>query len=410
MSFFDDLLLNIIFILFPILLYYMFNVNLNKRLKSIITEIVPIVMIYLILRYTYSFSVNTYFLFLNIPFLFSLSNNKKISPIIIVIILVYLNITIYNFNWFWLSLEYIFYLILFELITNKKIVSYQTSLNYFIIIKGTILTIEAIYLKPSLENNGIIITKLFIILIVFYFISIFVFIIIRKCYETISLRNALTELKKEKEIKASLFKITHEVKNPLAVCKGYLQMMNYNNIEKVKQYNKIIKKEINRTLDIMNNFSEYTKIKVELKKINIKTLIEDTKISIITLLNDNKINLELNNIKDIIINGDYERLKQVLINIIKNSTEAIKEDGKIQITLKENKKTIDIIVEDNGEGIKEDDLKHIYEMFYTTKKDGSGIGIPLCNEIIKLHNGKLNYYSKENIGTKVVINLPKSLQ
>ncbi len=410
MSFFDDLLLNIIFILFPILLYYMFNVNLNKRLKSIITEIVPIVMIYLILRYTYSFSVNTYFLFLNIPFLFSLSNNKKISPIIIVIILVYLNITIYNFNWFWLSLEYIFYLILFELITNKKIVSYQTSLNYFILIKGTILTIEAIYLKPSLENNGIIITKLFIILIVFYFISIFVFIIIRKCYETISLRNALTELKKEKEIKASLFKITHEVKNPLAVCKGYLQMMNYNNIEKVKQYNKIIKKEINRTLDIMNNFSEYTKIKVELKKINIKTLIEDTKISIITLLNDNKINLELNNIKDIIINGDYERLKQVLINIIKNSTEAIKEDGKIQITLKENKKTIDIIVEDNGEGIKEDDLKHIYEMFYTTKKDGSGIGIPLCNEIIKLHNGKLNYYSKENIGTKVVINLPKSLQ
>ena len=389
MSFFDDLLLNIIFILFPILLYYMFNVNLNKRLKSIITEIVPIVMIYLILRYTYSFSVNTYFLFLNIPFLFSLSNNKKISPIIIVIILVYLNITIYNFNWFWLSLEYIFYLIQ---------------------IKGTILTIEAIYLKPSLENNGIIITKLFIILIVFYFISIFVFIIIKKCYETISLRNALTELKKEKEIKASLFKITHEVKNPLAVCKGYLQMMNYNNIEKVKQYNKIIKKEINRTLDIMNNFSEYTKIKVELKKINIKTLIEDTKISIITLLNDNKINLELNNIKDIIINGDYERLKQVLINIIKNSTEAIKEDGKIQITLKENKKTIDIIVEDNGEGIKEDDLKHIYEMFYTTKKDGSGIGIPLCNEIIKLHNGKLNYYSKENIGTKVVINLPKSLQ
>ena len=76
----------------------------------------------------------------------------------------------------------------------------------------------------------------------------------------------------------------------------------------------------------------------------------------------------------------------------------------------ENKKTIDIIVEDNGEGIKEDDLKRIYEMFYTTKKDGSGIGIPLCNEIIKLHNGKLNYYSKENIGTKVVINLPKSLQ
>lgn len=410
MSFFDDLLLNIIFILFPILLYYMFNVNLNKKLKSILTEIIPIIMIYLILRYTYNFSANTYFLFLNIPFLFSLSNNKKISPIIIVIILIYLNITIYNFNWFWLSLEYIFYLILFELITNKKIVSYQTSLNYFILIKGTILTIEAIYLKPNLENNGIIITKLFIILIVFYFISIFVFIIIRKCYETISLRNALTELKKEKEIKASLFKITHEVKNPLAVCKGYLQMMNYNNMEKVKQYNKIIKKEINRTLDIMNNFSEYTKIKVELKKINIKTLIEDTKISIITLLNENKINLEINSAKDIIINGDYERLKQVLINIIKNSTEAIKENGKIKITIKENKKTIDILIEDNGVGIKESDLKHIYEMFYTTKKDGTGIGIPLCNEIVKLHNGKLNYYSKENIGTKVVINLPKSLQ
>ena len=62
-----------------------------------------------------------------------------------------------------------------------------------------------------------------------------------------------------------------------------------------------------------------------------------------------------------------------------------------------------ISIIDNGCGMDEDILKNINEMFYTTKKNGTGIGLPLSNEIIKLHNGKLNFYSKKGEGTTVEI-------
>ena len=99
---------------------------------------------------------------------------------------------------------------------------------------------------------------------------------------------------------------------------------------------------------------------------------------------------------EIYINGDYDRLKQVFINLIKNGIESFDgKKGKLEINTKENNKEVIISIIDNGCGMDEDILKNINEMFYTTKKNGTGIGLPLSNEIIKLHNGKLNFYSKK---------------
>ena len=107
---------------------------------------------------------------------------------------------------------------------------------------------------------------------------------------------------------------------------------------------------------------------------------------------------------EIYINGDYDRLKQVFINLIKNGIESFDgKKGKLEINTKENNKEVIISIIDNGCGMDEDILKNINEMFYTTKKNGTGIGLPLSNEIIKLHNGKLNFYSKKGKGTTVEI-------
>ena len=410
MSFFEDLLLNIILIIFPIFFVYIYSKSMSKKCQNILLELVPVVSIILILHYTYSFSVSTYFILINIPLLFLIANDKKFGFLIISLILLYLYMMEYNFSIFWLLLEYIFYFIFFELKKNNKKIRSNKLVNYFILIKGSIITVEAIYLRPFLYNESMVLIKIFILLVVFYIVSIFIFSLIEKCYDIVSLSKVLNELEKEKEIKASLFKITHEVKNPLAVCKGYLSMINYNDIEKAKKYHKIIKQEINRTLDIMNNFSEYTKINVVFENISINDLIEDTLQSLSVLFKENKIKIEYVYSENVCINADYERLKQVLVNVIKNSIEAMGNDGVIRIVLKENKKTIDIIVMDNGKGISEDDMYKINEMFYTTKKNGSGIGVPLCREIIKLHNGKFSIYSKENVGTKIIINLPNNLQ
>jgi two-component system sporulation sensor kinase B len=109
---------------------------------------------------------------------------------------------------------------------------------------------------------------------------------------------------------------------------------------------------------------------------------------------------------EVFINGDYSRLKQVLINILKNSVEAISKYGKIDISLKLLKKYVLLSIKDNGCGMSNEELGKIDELFYSSKKKGCGIGVSLSKEIISLHNGSIKYKSDLGKGTEVVIKLP----
>lgn len=266
------------------------------------------------------------------------------------------------------------------------------------------MTIEQYYI---LENQALTtIIKVAIALIVFYLISNIVINIISKIEETISLNQTLKELEKEKNLKNSLFKITHEVKNPIAVCKGYLSMIDYNNKEKAQKYNEIILSEIDRALDIMDNFSEYTKINIKKDIMDLDSLIIDTINSLNPIFKEKNIKVTYKYDDELYIEGDYKRLKQVLINILKNSTEAIKTNGQITITLKKLKNNINLVIKDNGVGIPKEDLDKIGNLFYTSKEKGCGIGVALSKEIISQHNGTITYTSKLENYTKVTIKLP----
>ena len=100
------------------------------------------------------------------------------------------------------------------------------------------------------------------------------------------------------------------------------------------------------------------------------------------------------------------RLKQVFVNIIKNSVESIEKNGIIDIEVKVSDLEVMVIISDNGVGMDESELANIKEMFYSTKKNGTGLGVALSNEIILAHNGKLNYSSKKNKGTVCSVSLP----
>ena len=137
---------------------------------------------------------------------------------------------------------------------------------------------------------------------------------------------------------------------------------------------------------------------------DINLLLEDIVSSMIDL---NQFNIELDYIDDeIFINGDYNRLSQVMTNLVKNSFEAHAN----YVLIKSYIDSKDIIVEviDNGEGLK-CDRKRIYEPFYTTKRDGTGLGVALSKEIIEAHSGTLEYfdnYNNNNVGTIAKISLP----
>ena len=165
----------------------------------------------------------------------------------------------------------------------------------------------------------------------FFLISIFILYMFQLLDNLSNIFVSVKDLEKEKQLKNSLFKLTHEIKNPLAVCKGYLQMMNLDNKEKTEKYLNIIKDEIERSLAIMADFKELNKITLTKDLVDINLLIEEVYNSLNLLTSSKNINIEFINKEEIYVNIDYNKIKQVLINIIKNSIEAIENNGIIKI-------------------------------------------------------------------------------
>ena len=137
-------------------------------------------------------------------------------------------------------------------------------------------------------------------------------------------------------------------------------------------------------------------------------MLEDLVEEIEPLLKKNDIKLEFSLPDDeIYMNIDYKRMKQVFINAVKNSIEAKKDNMTIGINIEDLGDDVKIIISDTGIGMDNEVLSKIGENFYTTKPRGTGLGVSLSKEIVKLHDGKMIYDSVLNEGTRLSIILPK---
>lgn len=237
-----------------------------------------------------------------------------------------------------------------------------------------------------------------------------VFYAIIKFYDKVSkvveLYSSLVEITKEKKLYESLFKITHEIKNPLAVCKGYLDMFDVNDPAKASRYAGIIDQEIDRTLLLLKDFSNVSKLNIDKEKMEVGMLLDDV-CDEAELILDNNIKF-ISDIKDddVYIEADYNRIKQVLINVIKNSKEAITSKGKIVLKTYKKKGNYVMEISDNGIGMDKSTKDKIGTAFYTTKSNGTGLGVCFSKEIIEKHKGTMKYISKMGEGTTVKITLP----
>lgn len=103
---------------------------------------------------------------------------------------------------------------------------------------------------------------------------------------------------------------------------------------------------------------------------------------------------------------DRQRLHEIFVNLIKNALEAMPEGGAIKVSISHKKKVCIIRVKDQGTGIKEEDLGHIFEAYYTTKKEGSGLGLMLVFDAVSEHGGRIEVDTKLDKGTTFTILLP----
>lgn len=408
MSIFESLIINLIFLLFPFLIYeiYVNYIN-NVKEQKLFFDLACFSSMFLIIRYSSSKDSIANLVFINFPLLIAFLKNRHTLIVLLSLITIYYYHLVLNTPIVFGIIEYSIYLAIYFYMLKRKN-NHYTILNIFISIKSFLIAC-ILYLQDI--NKTSIITALYLLFIILIFIITMMSILalLEEGEKVIEKNKKLQELAKEKELKLALFKLTHEIKNPIAVCKGYLEMLDINKKEKLKKYLPIIKDEINRTLLVINDFSDYGKLKIELEEVDLVMLLEDIEDTLKPLLEENKAVIKFSmKLEELYINLDYNRMKQVLINVIKNSIEASAKNKKliIKVSIKKLKDEVKISIEDNGVGMTEETLSKISKIFYTTKQNGTGLGVALSKEIVEQHHGSMIYKSELGKGTKVNIFLP----
>ncbi len=398
------LVINGIVVVFPILVYTFFIVyeeNMKLEKSNIMLKISLFISMYLALYFKKYVGLNYQISCLILPIILSyLYNEGKVALILSTILCLHSCFSLtYN-----IYTSIIFFLLLY--LAYKKYSKSNMS-SKFLINSSIVLMLIYFVANLIISYNDIVMLDEIISLIMYSLIIYATNYGINESKNIISLHMNLKEFEKEKNIKLNLFKITHEIKNPLTVVNGYLSMFDVTDIEKSKRYISILKNEVNRTLNLLSDFMEFTKIKVVKKECNFNDLISDVKEVLIPFFVKKNVSYSFCVQNNIIVNMDYNRIKQVIINVIKNAVEACREsNGMVTTTAFTEEDYLIIVVKDNGIGMDKFVLDNILVPFYTTKDNGTGLGVSLSKEILESHGGTINYDSVKEKYTTCKITIP----
>ncbi|NHN30490.1 PAS domain-containing sensor histidine kinase [Paenibacillus agricola] len=198
--------------------------------------------------------------------------------------------------------------------------------------------------------------------------------------------------------------IAHEIRNPLTTIRGFIQLLAQKN-ESDQGYFKIILDELDRTNEIISDFLALSKNRtVERKSLCLNKIIETLYpiISAEAILKGHDVRLCLDETLHKLLLDDKE-IKQLLLNLLRNSMEAMEAGGKVIVKTRRVMDKVELRISDTGCGIPPDKMSQLFEPFYTTKDSGTGLGLTVCLNIVERHGGTLSIESEEGTGTSIVI-------
>lgn len=229
------------------------------------------------------------------------------------------------------------------------------------------------------------------------------------------------EIDKNEKLKNEFISsVSHELRTPLTSIKGWSETLGYEEISKdeLDMGLEIIQDETERLINLVEELLDFSRLSSQ----RIKLLIDSVDIEglVVGVINQLKVKAAEKNIRLLFefetdeiknIQGDKNRLRQVLINLVQNSLKFTDVDGFVKITVSQDSEMTTISVTDNGVGIDSENLERVFDKFFQEdyNKAGSGLGLAISNEIVKLHGGEMRIESKKNIGTSITFTLKNKL-
>ena len=210
--------------------------------------------------------------------------------------------------------------------------------------------------------------------------------------------------------------VAHEIRNPLNTIGTIVQQLNkdFEPQSEGDEYDKLTKlvyQEVRRINKTVQDFLQFARPQaIDPEKFDFKEFLQNIKLQHQGLFKEHNIEFEVSLGWTGEVIWDKNQMQQVFVNLLSNAISAVDERGQIGIsTEKQDKDTLEITVWDTGEGIKEEYIPRIFNLYFTTKSDGTGIGLAVVQRIVYEHGGNIEVTSTPGEGTKFIIIIPKNI-
>lgn len=203
--------------------------------------------------------------------------------------------------------------------------------------------------------------------------------------------------------------VAHEIKNPLASIKGAADILADENTspEERAEFKDILVNEVRRMDTTVGEFLEFARPReARLRRTNLCDIVRQSVRRIESQAHQDGISVVYDGAQELYVNGDVEKLTQLVLNFLLNALQASSPGSKVTVTVRERDTRVELSVTDEGEGIKKEDMERIFEPFYTTKHSGTGLGLAVVRAIIESHDGELSVESEYGKGTAMTVSLP----
>ena len=229
------------------------------------------------------------------------------------------------------------------------------------------------------------------------------------------------EIDKSRKLKEEFISsVSHELRTPLTSIKGWSETLAYEGIgkEELDLGLGIIQDETERMISLVEDLLDFSrlssdKIRLQIDMVDVTRLAKGVVTQLAVKANEKNITLltEFKTEEILDIQGDKNRLRQVLINLVQNAIKFTTEGGYVVVVVSQGEEFTTFTVTDNGVGIKKENLTKVLDKFFQEdyNKSGSGLGLAISNEIVKLHGGKMIIDSEKGVGTTITFTLKNKI-